>query len=109
MKAGSLDRVITVQRFTEQRDDLGQVTTTWATIATLRAQKIQASTTEYLKGEGFKGEAAVVFRVRWLDGLTVKDRVLSDGIAHDIKELKEIGRRKGLDIRTVASGATGPA
>lgn len=105
MRAGSLDRIITVQRASEIRDELGQVTQTFATIATLRAAKIQASTTEFLQGAGLQGEAAVIFRTRWLDGLTVRDRVLCEGIAHDIKELKEIGRRKGLDIRTVARNA----
>lgn len=102
MRAGTLDRIITIQRATEARDDFGVVTTTWATLATLRAALVQASTTEYLQAAGLQGEAAVIFRTRYLDGVTVRDRVLSDGVAHDIKEVKELGRRKGLEIRTVA-------
>ncbi|MFG1282284.1 phage head closure protein [Xanthobacter autotrophicus] len=102
MRAGTLDRSITIQRATEARDDFGVVTTTWATIATLRAALVQANTTEYLQAAGLQGEAAVIFRTRFLDGLTVRDRVLYEGTAHDVKELKEIGRRKGLEIRTVA-------
>lgn len=102
MKAGSLDRVIIVQRATETRDALGQVTQAWAPIATLRAAVIQASTAAYLKGAGLEAEGAVVFRVRWLDGLTVHDRILYQGVAHDIRELKELGRREGLEIRTIA-------
>jgi len=105
MKASSLDRVITLQRATEVRDDFGVVTSGWATIATLRAQLIQSSTTEFLQGAGLQGEAAVIFRTRWFAGITVRDRIFYDCVAHDIKELKEIGRRRGLDIRTVARNA----
>lgn len=109
MKAGSLDRVITVQRRTESRDEFGVVTDAWSTIATLRAQKLQASTTEFLQAAGTGAEATVIFRTRWLDGLLTTDRVTCDGTAHDIKELKELGRRKGLEIRTIARGINAPA
>lgn len=102
MRAGKLDRVITVQRSVEVRDDMGQVSQSWNTIATLRAERIQAATTEYLKGAGLQGDAAVIFRIRWIDGLTVRDRVLCDGATHDVQEIKELGRRRGLEIRTVA-------
>lgn len=102
MRAGTLDRTILIQRATEVRDDLGVVSTTWATLATVRAALIQASTSEYLQGAGLQGDAAVIFRTRFLEGVTVRDRVLYGGIAHDIQEVKEIGRRKGLEIRTVA-------
>lgn len=105
MRAGSLDRIITIQRATEARDDFGVVSTTWAAVATLRAALIQASTTEFLQGAGLQGEAAVIFRTRFLAGVTVRDRVLFEGVAHDIKEVKELGRRNGLEIRTVARGA----
>lgn len=105
MRAGTLDRTITIQRATEARDDFGVVTEVWAPVASLRAALIQASTTEFLQGAGLQGDAAVIFRTRFLEGLTVRDRVLFEGVAHDIKEVKEIGRRRGLEIRTVASNA----
>ena len=107
--ASRLRHLITIERRTESRDEFGQVTESWTCFATLRAEKITASTIEFLKGAGLEGQAAVVWRTRWRDGITITDRVLCDGVAHDIKELKEIGRRRGLDIRTVASGATRPA
>jgi SPP1 family predicted phage head-tail adaptor len=102
MRAGTLDRVVTIQRASEARDALGVVTTTWATLATLRAALVQASTAEFLQAAGLHGEAAVIFRTRFLAGVTVRDRVLFEGVAHDIKEVKEIGRRHGLELRTVA-------
>lgn len=105
MRAGTLDRSIIIQRATETRDAFGVVTTTWATLATMRAALVQASTAEFLQGAGLQGEAAVIFRTRYLEGVTVRDRVLYGDVAHDIKEVKEIGRRKGLEIRTVARNA----
>lgn len=104
MRAGSLDRTISIQRATETRDEFGTVTTTWATVAEIRAALLQASTSEFLQGAGLAGEAAAIFRMRYLDGVTVRDRVLYAGVAHDIKEVKEIGRRQGLELRTVARG-----
>lgn len=106
---GRLRHLITIERRTESRDELGQVTESWTCFATMRAEKITASTIEFLRGAGLEGQAAVVWRTRWRDCITIHDRVVCNGIAHDIKELRELGRRKGLDIRTVASGVVGPA
>jgi len=105
MRAGTLDRTIQIQRSTEVRDDLGVLTTAWATLATVRAALVQASTAEFLQGAGLQGEAAVIFRTRFLASVTVRDRILFEGVAHDIKEVKEIGRGKGLELRTVARNA----
>lgn len=98
----ALDRFITIQRATEVKDDFGVVTEVWAPLVSLRAAVIQATTEEYLKAAGLQGDAAVIFRTRYFDGVTVTDRVLFEGAAHDIKEMKEIGRRQGLEIRTTA-------
>jgi SPP1 family predicted phage head-tail adaptor len=69
----------------------------------VRAQIIQASTEEFMKGWGASDEAAIVFRIRYFDGLTNADRVSYGGKTYDLKEIKEIGRRKGLDLRTTAA------
>lgn len=102
MRAGKLDQQITLQRFATVIDDYGTPVETWTDVATVRAQIIQASTTEFIQG-GARDDTIVIFRVRWLDGVTTADRISHNGVAHNIKELKPIGRRKGLDIRTVAS------
>lgn len=102
MRAGKLDQQITVQRFTTVIDDYGTPVQTWTDLVTVRAQIIQASTTEFIQG-GARDDTIVIFRVRWLDDVTTADRIVHDNTAYNIKELKPIGRRKGLDIRTVAS------
>lgn len=104
MKAGQLDRTITIQRMTATVDDYGTPSQTWADIVTLRAQKVQASTDEFIRGAGATDVTAIVFRTRYFDGITPADRVAHDGKFHNIKETKEIGRRQGLEIRTELIG-----
>ncbi|MEO9340466.1 phage head closure protein [Mesorhizobium sp. SB112] len=105
MRAGKLDKTITIDRFTSTVDDYGTVIEDWTTVATVRAQIIQASTEEFMRSFGVSTETAVVFRIRNIDGLTTADRVIYGGRQHDIKEVKELGRREGLDLRCVAQGA----
>lgn len=104
MRAGKLDKTITLQRFTTTVDDYGTPVETWTTLATVRAQVIQASTEEFMRAFGASTETAVIFRIRFLDGVTLADRVDHAGKLYDIKETKEIGRRQGLDLRCVAVG-----
>lgn len=102
MRAGNLDRVITIQRFTNTVNDDGTPIQTWADVATVRAQLVEASTDEYIAARGAVDKAVVIFRIRWLDGIKNADRCCHDGNTFNIKETKEIGRRKGLELRCEA-------
>lgn len=102
MKAGKLDQVITVQRFTNTVNEFGTPVQSWSDLVTVRAQIIQGSTTEFIQG-GARDDTVMIFRTRWIEGITTADRVVFDGDYFNVKELKPIGRAKGLDIRTVAS------
>jgi len=104
MRAGALDRVITVERSTETVNDLGQVVTAWTELATLRAQLVQATTAEFIRGFGASSETAIVFRTRFLAGVTLADRVSYDGATFNIVEVKELGRREGLELRCTRVG-----
>lgn len=99
MRAGRLDREITLQRFTAAVEDAGTPILTWADIATMRAQIVQQSTDEFIRGAGAVDETVIVFRLRWFDGITPADRVLFEGRHFNIKEVREIGRRRGLELR----------
>lgn len=102
MRAGKLDRIITVQRFESTVDDYGTPVETWTDVATVRAQKVQASTEEFIEGQGATDDTVIIFRTRWLDGVTNADRVVHDGENFNVMETKEIGRRKGLELRCEA-------
>ena len=102
MRAGRLDTSIQIQRAATVIDAAGTPITDWTTIATPRAQVIQASTEEFIRGAGATDHAVTIFRTRYLPDVKLSDRVLHAGAALNIKELKPIGRRRGLDIRCVS-------
>lgn len=104
MRAGKLDKTITLQRFTSTVDEYGTPIEAWADLATVRAQLVQSTTEEFMRGWGASSEAAIVFRIRHIEGITLADRVSYQGRAYDLKEIKELGRREGLDLRCVAQG-----
>ena len=104
MRAGSLDRQITIQRFMVIGDDgYGNEITDWGTLATVSAQVIQASGREFFAQAGIQAEAKVVFKIRYLPGLTVDDRILYEDRLHDLHEVKEIGRREAQEIQATAA------
>lgn len=106
MRAGRLDKSITVQQFTSTLDDYGTPTMSWSDLATVRAQIVQATTEEFIRGFGASEETAIIFRIRHLDNVDLGDRISFGSKVYNIKELKEIGRRKGLELRCVASGGS---
>ena len=105
MRAGKLDKTVTIERATTIVDDYGTPTPGWATVATVRAQLVQQSTEEFMRGWGTSSEAVTVFRIRHMDGITPADRVTLGSAAYDLKEIKELGRREGLELRCLAVGA----
>lgn len=106
MRAGNLDRIITIDRVTTVVDDYGTPVEGWATVATLRAELIQSSAQEFIRAYGATTDTIAIFRTRFLDGVTTADRVTYASRAYDVKEIKEIGRRAGLELRCIASGGT---
>lgn len=102
MRSGKLDRTITIQRGTNTVNEYGTPTFTWANLATLRAQVVQSSTEEFIEN-GAEEKTVIIFRTRFLSGVTTADRIHYLGSDFNIRELKEIGRREGLEIRCVRS------
>ncbi len=99
LRAGKLDREITIERETETVAPSGAVSKVWAPVATVRAELVQQSADEYLAGFGEAEGDNVVFRVRYLAGITTADRVSYAGDTYDIDGIAEFGRRKILEIR----------
>lgn len=106
MRAGRLDRTIKIQRSQYIVDEAGNPKYTWSTIATVRAELVQASTEEFMRAYGVTDETAVIFRIRYIANLTTADRIVYDGENHNIREIKEIRRRRGLEIRTLTVAGT---
>ena len=104
MRAGRLDRTITIERVTNGVDDYGTPQEGWTTLATVRAELLQTSVEEFIRAYGATADTIAIFRIRFIDGLTLADRVTYDGRPYDVKEAKELGRRMGLELRCVVAG-----
>ncbi len=68
-------------------------------MVTLRAEMISPSREEFFRAYGQSEELSVIFRTRYVAGVTTADLIELDGQRFDIKQVAEIGRRKGLELR----------
>jgi SPP1 family predicted phage head-tail adaptor len=105
MRAGNLDREITIECAVTTISDAGTPQETWGALVSLRAQLLQTSTDEYIRDAGATTERTAIFRTRYVAGVSVADRIVFDGVQYDIKQIKELGRRKGLELRAERKGA----
>lgn len=102
MKAGDLDRRITVERASVATDNYGGETRTWAALGTVWAQVLPISDGERWRAGEVAAHVTTRFRIRWGLGVTVRDRIVYEGRAYDIAGVKEIGRREGQEITASA-------
>ncbi len=98
MRAGNLDRTIELQSRSTGLDLYGTPIDVWTTFATMRAQKLENATDDREGARGDTTDTVITFRIRWVDGLMLDDRVFFGGQPFKIMRLKEIGRRVGLDV-----------
>jgi SPP1 family predicted phage head-tail adaptor len=98
MRAGNLDRVITIERESTALDLYGAPIKVWTSFATMRVQVLQFATDDQESERGNTTDTKITFRMRWMDGLTLDNRVCYQGQPFVIRQIKEIGRRIGLDV-----------
>ncbi|MCO5145531.1 MAG: phage head closure protein [Aquamicrobium sp.] len=104
MRAGRLDQTITLRSVTYEDDGYGGQVPVETDFADLRAQIIEESTDEFVRNYGVSTERLRIFRTRWLDGVTLDMTVVHDGRSFNLKQIKEIGRRRGLELRCSHAG-----
>lgn len=103
MRAGRLDRQIKIIRdMPSTIDEYGTpIGGPLTAIHSLRASLLEATAEEFIRDFGADTERVTIFKTRFVSDIKTSDLVEYDGRLHDIKELKEIGRRRGLEIRTI--------
>lgn len=101
MRAGRLDQTIEIRRQAmDGVDPFGSpIPGTISTVATLRAQVIEASTEEFIRAWGANDETVIIFRTRWVGDVTLSDFIRHEGVDYNLKQIKPIGRRRGLELR----------
>jgi len=104
IRAGKLDRQVTILRQTADDDDYGEPLDAWSPLYTVAASKFEPRAVEAADGDEAR-VATVDIRVRIrhrADAPTAKDRMTMDGREYDITGVREIQRRKGFEIDGIA-------
>ena len=96
---GKMDRRINIERQTETVKPSGSVVKEWKPFATVWAEVLQQTATEFFTGYGEAETGTMIFRVRYRPGITTADRVTYDGTPYGLKEIKELGRQDALELR----------
>lgn len=106
MKAGSLDRRITIRRQGEPTDNgIEEVPGEWADYATRWASWKPANGREVFENLGREAKAGGTFWLRYdseTAGILATDRVLWDSRSFDIVGIQELSRREGVELVVVA-------
>lgn len=105
MGAGKYDRKIDLMRATTAEDAAGQPIDTFALLKRVPAHARAISDGERLQGGGIMSAVNMRFVIHWSEDvrtLDTRDQVVYEGRVHDIAGVKEIGRRRELEITAAA-------
>lgn len=90
MRAGALRERIIIETATEAADGSGQLIRTWATYkANVPAEHKDVSGGETFRGRQLSAQAAHLFRIRTIAGVTTEMRVNWDGTYYGIVNVSE--------------------
>lgn len=106
MKAGLMDRRIQIQSKTISQNDSGEEVEVWANMASTPDGMVWAELRYNAGRESFSADQRIgvtpaTFRIRWSDelkGTTSEYRLIYDGRIYEIVDVREIGRREGIEI-----------
>jgi len=104
MRAGRMDRLITLQSYTETQATSGAITKNWAPIATVWAEKIPIRGAERFVGSQIVAELEAKYRIRFRSDLTAAKGIIDNEEEFDIQSIIELGRKEGLEITAKARG-----
>jgi SPP1 family predicted phage head-tail adaptor len=104
MRAGRLNRRITIEQPTISLDSHNEPVESWTSFAARWAEVKFRRGSEYFTASQELAQAEVVFRIRYLAGMTKKMRVLYDSQYYDIMAVAEIGYREVTEIYARVQG-----
>lgn len=102
MRAGKLDRRITIQEKSVTTSARGELVETWADVLTVWAQARPNRGSERFGMMQTVGSAVMTFHLRYRADVTVLNRVSYDGKIWDILDVREIGRHVVTEIDCTA-------
>lgn len=104
MRAGALDSRIELQRRTlSAPNSTGEKVETFATYATVWAEKLDVRGREFFAAGGTQAELATRFRIRYRTDVVLTDRIVADSRSYNISYIGRIGRKHGLELFAAAA------
>lgn len=100
MNAGRMDRRITIQNYTVQRDSWNHPRQTWTTLHTVWAHKREVVLREQTELQQRVGYTRTHFKIRYVSGIDTTMRVEYDNQHYYVIGVKELGRQEGLELIT---------
>lgn len=99
LKAGQLNKRITLETLTAGRDEYGGQTEEWGTPQQVWAEIRFPSAREIFQGDQLTAVQSAVFKIRYRAGVSAaKNRVKYNGQVYNIAAVTEIGNREGLQL-----------
>jgi SPP1 family predicted phage head-tail adaptor len=98
VRAGLLDRRVTLERRVEVVDPSGEVVVSWVPLATVWARVEPLGGRENFGAQQFVATGDLRFTVRWRADVTPLHRVVYAGVPYDVVSVAEEGRREALLI-----------
>ncbi len=104
MRAGKLDRWVTIQQASTVIEAAGDETLTWSTFVEVWGGIVYKPGNEQ-SVQGIEAPSRpITFRIRYVSGVTGAMRLNIEGVIYNILDVREVGRRAGLDIEAIAQG-----
>lgn len=106
IRAGDLDRRVTIQEEVKA-GQRGAQAPVWKDIdlnPVVWASKMDITGRERIMGVVEVAKGASVIRIRWRSDISPSNRLVVDGVIHDIEHMAELGRKEGWDITTRSTG-----
>lgn len=99
MRAGELDRIITIQTPTKTTDSEDTPIVTWDNFATVHAKVTPAASMERYRGQQNVLTDDRVAKIYYLDGVTSEMQFIYNGLAYEIiADPRELGRREAMEL-----------
>lgn len=103
MRAGRMDRQITIEKPNGTLSGFGEPIDEWSVLAAVWADVQPQSGREFMAGGGEQATSNMIFVIHYRADLNRNMRIVYEGETYDIKAIREIGRRAGMEIAVQAS------
>lgn len=99
LRAGDLNRRITIQEKTATADSTGQMIESWADLGTIWTAVIMSGGKEFYAAQKLRADVTAVFKVRFTRAITPVNRIIYDGRTFEILSANDPdGMRRELHI-----------